>query len=327
MLKKLKSGDCIGIISPSSPITYNNYEQFISAKNYITDKGFRIIEGTLTGKFDHYRSGTIKARADELNELINNKDVKCIMAAGGGWVSNSILPYIDYEAFIRNPKIVVGFSDITAIILGIYAVTGIHTFYGSDLISFGETQPFNDYNYKFFSNILVDVQKPHYNFEIPPLWAGRTSNKANREIHESNEWITVSGGCAKGRLIGGNLNTITGIWGSRYMPEIMEGDILLLEDVAKNASITERSFSLLKLNGVFDRVKGIILGKHDGFDDEGTGRKPYEILLEVLGHTNIPILSEFDCSHTEPHFTLPIGAEIELDATNKNVILTGSWIE
>lgn len=165
---------------------------------------------------------------------------------------------------------------------------------------------------------------------MPPIWRGdilNSDNKTKEEIENSNEWVTVSTGKVKGRLIGGNFNTITGIWGSIYMPEILEGDILLLEDGSKNASITERSFSLLKLNGVFDKVKGIILGKHNSYDDEGSKRKPYEILLEVLGDTNIPILSEFDCSHTSPLLTLPIGVEIELDATNKNVSILNNWIK
>ena len=97
-----------------------------------------------------------------------------------------------------------------------------------------------------------------------------------------NNWISVTNGRATGRIIGGNLNTIQGIWGSPYMPHIQEGDILFIEDSSKDAATIERSFSLLKINGIFDKVSGIILGKHEQFDDCGTNRKPYEILLEVL---------------------------------------------
>ena len=89
-----------------------------------------------------------------------------------------------------------------------------------------------------------------------------------------------------------------GFFGTEYMPVINKGDILFIEDAEKDAYTIERSFSLLKLAGVFDKVSGIILGKHEKFDDNGTGRKPYEILLEVIGDTSIPILAEFDCCHT-----------------------------
>ena len=105
------------------------------------------------------------------------------------------------------------------------------------------------------------------------------------------------------------------------MPEIQSGDILFLEDSLTDAATVERSFAFLKVNGVFDKVTGIVLGKHELFDDEGTGVKPYEILLEILGGQTLPFLADFDCSHTHPMFTLPLGVEIELDATEKSVAL------
>ena len=108
------------------------------------------------------------------------------------------------------------------------------------------------------------------------------------------------------------------------MPQIQSGDILLLEDSLKDACTVERSFSLLKLAGVFERAGGIILGKHEKFDDNGTGKAPYEILLEVLGDTKLPILADFDCCHTHPMLTVPIGVNVTLDAGNKKVVLMES---
>ncbi len=118
-----------------------------------------------------------------------------------------------------------------------------------------------------------------------------------------------------------------GIWGSEYMPEIKDGDILFIEDSLKDAATIERSFSLLNLNGIFDKVSGIILGKHELFNDSNTGKKPYEILLEVLGDKKLPFLADFDCCHTHPMMTLPIGAEIELDATNKKISIINDWLK
>ena len=122
-IDKLKIGDSIGFFSPSSPITYTCPKRFERGKKYLEDKGFNIIEGNLTKKYDFYRSGSIKERAEELNNLITNPEVKCIISTIGGMNSNSILPYIDYESFRRNPKVIIGYSDVTAILLAIYAQT------------------------------------------------------------------------------------------------------------------------------------------------------------------------------------------------------------
>ncbi|QWG85124.1 S66 family peptidase [Bacillus mycoides] len=318
--KALKYGDTIGIYSPSSPVTYTSSKRFERAKLYLEQKGFHILEGSLTGQYDYYRSGSIKERAEELNDLIRNPNVSCIMSTIGGLNSNSLLPYIDYETFQKNPKIMIGYSDTTALLLGIYAKTGIPTFYGPALVpSFGEFEPFVDCTYKYFADTLLTDQHLPYNINQPLFWSDEFINweeKTKEKDLRPNNWISV---------IGGNLNTIQGIWGSPYMPLIQDGDILFIEDSSKDAATIERSFSLLKINGVFDKVSGIILGKHEQFDDCGTNRKPYEILLEVLQNQKLPFLADFDCCHTHPMITLPIGIQVEMDATNKTIQIIEQW--
>ncbi len=104
-----------------------------------------------------------------------------------------------------------------------------------------------------------------------------------------------------------------GFFGTEYMPEIRKGDILFIEDSLKDACTIERSFSLLKLAGVFDKVSGIILGKHEKFDDNGTGRRPYEILKEVLGNRELPFLAEFDCCHIDKVSGIILGKHEKFD--------------
>ncbi|MGE7861079.1 S66 family peptidase [Bacillus mobilis] len=327
--KTLKYGDTIGIYSPSSPATYTSPKRFKRAKSYLQQKGFHILEGSLTGRYDYYRSGSIQERAEELNALIRNPNVSCIMSTIGGMNSNSLLPYIDYDAFQNNPKIMIGYSDATALLLGIYAKTGIPTFYGPALIpSFGEFEPFVDYTYNYFAETLLYDQVLPYNIKKPLFWSDEFINwemKTEEKERRHNSWISVTNGQATGRIIGGNLNTIEGIWGSPYMPSIQEGDILFIEDSSKNAATIERSFSFLKINGVFDKVSGILLGKHEQFDDCGTNRKPYEILLEVLQNQSIPLLADFDCCHTHPMITMPIGLQVNMDATNKTIHILEKW--
>ena len=176
----------------------------------------------------------------------------------------------------------------------------------------------NEFNTKKY--LREDEEAYLYEDEEFIKWDEQDRSKAQYK----NDWICVKTGICQGRLIGGNLNTMEGFFGTEYMPEIRKGDILFIEDSLKDACTIERSFSLLRLAGVFDRVSGIILGKHEKFDDNGTGRKPYEILQEVLGETEIPVLAEFDCCHTHPMFTLPLGCQVRLDAENKTVSLLES---
>ena len=289
------------------------------------DQGFRIKEVKLTGKADSYRAGSIDERADELNELLHHPEVKCVMSAIGGANSNSILPYIDYEYFKAHPKVVIGYSDVTAILLAIYAKTGISTYYGPAMVaSFGEFPPFVDNTYEYFEDLLVNDLALPYSFETPEQWTDEYLPWEDQERGKkgiANRLVTVNGGIAKGRLIGGNLNTMQGIWNTEFMPTIQPGDILLIEDSLKDAAAIERSFALLKCSGVFDRIGGLILGKHEKFDSLGTGRKPYEILNEVMGDVDFPVLAEFDCCHTHPMLTVPIGSQVRLDADAQIVTL------
>ncbi len=322
---KLKNGDKIGYYSPSAPATFFAPKRYERAKKFLEKKGFNLVTGELSGKSQGYRSGSILERAQELNILIRNKDIKCIMSTIGGNNSNSILPYLDFEEIKKNPKIFIGYSDVTAILLAIYAKTGVITFYGPALVaSFGEFSPLVDETFSYFSDILMNDIKLPYTLKTPERYTDEFiswEDQSRPKNTYKNTLVTVIPGKVSGRLIGGNLNTMYGIWGSEYMPEIKEGDILFIEDSLKSAAVIERSFSFLKLNHIFDRVGGIILGKHELFNDQNSGKKPYEILLEVLGEKKIPFLAEFDCSHTHPMLTLPIGGMVELDSTNKKVTL------
>ena len=328
---KLKKGDAIGIFSPSNPITATAPIRYERAKRFLSDKGFQLVEGSLTGKSDYYRSGTIAERVNEFNELVRNPEVKCIISTIGGMVSNSMLPYIDYGQLRKTPKIIMGYSDVTALLLGIYAQTDLVTYYGPAVVaSFGEFPPYADMGFDYFWPLVSGEATAPHTLPTPEFWTGEMipwEEQTRSKAQVPNKLITVQGGQAQGRVIGGNLNTMTGFWGSPYMPEIRQGDILLLEDCMKSTTTVERWFSLLKVNGVFDRIGGLILGKHELYKDMGTGRQPYQVLQEVLdGKYDFPILADFDCCHTHPMLTMPLGTEVRLDATAQTVTLLGLWI-
>lgn len=323
---RIQPGDGIGVFSSSSPISSTVPVRYERGKQYLQKKGFRVIDGDLYGKSDFYRSGSIRERAEEVNHLLYRDDVKVLMAAIGGNNTNSILPYIDYEYLKQHPKIIIGYSDTTALLLAVYAKTGMPVFYGPALASsFGEFPPFVDSTFSSFETILCANRLAiPYSYSMPEFWTEEFINWSTQDRSKEknkNQWLCIQTGIAEGRLIGGNLNTMEGFFGTEYMPEIRQGDILLLEDSLKDACTIERSFSLLKLAGVFEKIGGLILGKHEKFDDNGTGRAPYEILLEVLGKPDFPILAQFDCCHTHPMLTLPIGCQVRLDAEAKQVVL------
>lgn len=330
MVQRLKKGDKVGIFTPSSPATVTAYQRFQRAKAFIEEKGLVIVEGELTGQSDVYRSGSPKSRAEELNKLLRNPDIKMIMSTIGGTNSNSLLPYIDYEAFKENPKLVVGYSDATAVLLSLYAKTGITTYYGPSLIpSFGEFEPLVNNTYRYFEQYFMEENKLPYEVPMPPFWSDEPVNwleKTTEKILYRNEWITGQSGAAEGRLIGGNVNAMYGFIGSPYFPTIEQGDILLIEDCMKNASIVEKNFAMLKLHGVFEKVAGIILGKHELYDDLETGKRPLDLLIEQLDGLDIPILAEFDTCHTHPMHPLAIGKKVKLDADAKKVICIENWI-
>lgn len=339
----LKQGDTIGFFSPSSPATCFAPKRFERAKAYLQQKGFNLKAGKLTWQSDSYRSGSIQARSEELNTLIRDPEVRCIISTIGGSNSNALLPYIDYEALRHDPKIIIGYSDVTALLLGIYAQTGLVTFYGPALVaSFGEFPPLVDETFASFEALLCDrlsekaaeqQNLPYsysYSYSMPKVW---TDVKIDWESQSeakpilANNWQFIGNGVVKGRVVGGNLNTMAGIWGSPYMPEIQQGDILLIEDSLKGIETVERAFCHLKLCGVFDKVSAIILGKHELFDDKGTGRQPLDALMEVLNGQVVPILNGFDSCHTHPMLVTPIGVQGEVDFDQQTFSLTSPWLK
>jgi muramoyltetrapeptide carboxypeptidase len=324
MLKRLRGGCKIGVFTPSGSFPRKDHKVYKKAKCFFETQGFVIKEGSLTGKRDFYRSGSVRQRANELNQLLRDPEIECLIALTGGLNSNSLLPYIDYTLLKRFPKIIVGMSDITAILLAVYSRTGIVPFYGPNLNLYGYQSDFAEISFRNFSRILIDKNGTGCTIKEEDHRTSVFHN--NKEKIKKVRWRSIQSGTCRGRLIGGNLDTIYGIWGSKYMPEIKGGDILFLEDVQKSASHMEKLFSLLKVNGVLDKISGVILGIHSNYDSQKSGRESYEILKEIMDRPEIPIVADVNCAHVNPMLTLPLGVRVELDATNKVITILEDWI-
>ncbi|QQK81494.1 LD-carboxypeptidase [Salicibibacter cibi] len=321
---KLTKGDKVGIISPSTPAPVKFPKRFKRGKAYLESMGLDLVEGCCTNKEQSYRSSTIRDRAEEINEFIRNPEIKAIISTIGGMNSNSLLPYIDYQTLEKHPKIMMGYSDITALLLGIYKKTGLHTFYGPAVVpSFGEYPEMLKSGADYVKNELFAEKKAPYTLEIPDKWTEELidwhSQDRAKTMVTNEGWKCVRSGKASGKLIGGNLNVMFGFIGTAYFPDLKNA-ILFIEDSFKDMATEERLFSMLKLHGVFDQIQGLIIGKHEHFDDLGSPFTQEDLLLEVIGDRSFPILANVDIGHTFPSHVFPIGIKVELDADNGDIV-------
>lgn len=308
----------IGFFSSSTPITSISPKRFTRAKTFLQKKGVELVAGKLTGQSDFYRAGSIQQRVAEINQLIHDDSIDILMATIGGMNSNSLLPYIDYNYLQQHPKTIVGYSDTTALLLAIQTqAPACRVLYGPALVaSFGEFSPIVD---ETWTNFLKIIQNDVAMLNAPRQWTDEQVNWENFDHPKkmsTNVWGYTDVPVLEGRIVGGNLNTMTGIIASKYFPKFTANDLLFIEDAEKDAAIVERSFAMLKAADIFKQVKGIVLGKHALFDDLGTERRPIDLLTEVLADEPIPIIYDYDSCHTVPMMTTPLGAWAKIDATN-----------
>ena len=320
---KTGKGSTIGVFSPSWAITNEAPEAAARAEKYICGQGFSVKRGKLWGKADAYRSGSPKDRADEFNTLLRDPEVDILMASVGGMVTNGMLPYIDYEYYAEARKPVVGMSDVTALLMALYAKTGVPTYYGPNFVtSYARLSPYRDIALKSLCDVLDFEER--YEYIFPEYYSDEVidwTQELAGEKHIPNEIVTLSGGKVTGRLIGGNLFTIGNIWGTPFMPEIREGDILFIEDTEEWACGVERTLAHLRLSGVFDRIGGLIIGKCRQFEHYGTEKTYCEFIYDCLDRPGFPVLAECDISHCAPMLTIPIGITATLDSDSKKIEL------
>ena len=326
----LEPGDAIGVFSPSAAATAWAPTRFARARDFVAARGFRLVPGSLTGRRDAYRSGSIRARAEELNALLRDPGIRCVMSAIGGFNSNALLPHLDEDAIRRDPKIVVGYSDVTALLLGIHARTGLVTFHGPALVaSLGELPPLVDRTWEAFAAVACVPRRDRHELVAPAEWTDEFiewEEQSRPKLTRPNDVRFHGSGTVRGRLIGGNLNTMGGIGGTPWMPPIEPGDVLLLEDSRLSIATVERSLAWLDLARVFDRVGAVLLGKHELLDDAGSGRTTLDVLREILGDREVPVVEGFDSCHAHPMLTVPIGVPVEVNFDAERVTIVGPWL-
>lgn len=321
--KKLKLGDTIGICTPSTPAYKFSEEVFQLACQNIERHGFKVKLGTLTEQraSQGYRSGSPQDRALEFMGLVLDDDVDAIMSTIGGMNSSSLIPYLDFQKIREKRKIFCGYSDVTSLHLAILKYAGLKTLYGIGFMpKFGEYPEGEIESINSFIEATTQTNT-HSRFLKPFTqwsnhqrdWRTDAWKVMSREWKPNEGWKTLNSGRVEGEIVVANLNTMMSSAGTSYFPELKD-KILLIEDMLAPWSRTERSFRQLQIMGVFDEISGLVWGKPESPNPEGADFSLDDLLLEVVGQRNYPIVSNFDCSHTVPMHTIGERSKVKLVA-------------
>ncbi len=304
---KLNKGDTIGLIAPGSFITEDELNESITN---LKDLGFNVkYSENILARFG-YLAGTDKQRADDVNGMFADSDVKGIVCARGGYGCSRILPFLNYSIIKQNPKVLIGYSDITALLYGIYSQTGVVCFHGPVGIS-----TFNEFSVDNLKNVLM---QPERNFEMKSA-----VDEGNDELYKI---IPIRSGVAEGELVGGNLSIVVSLIGTPYDVDT-KGKILFLEDVGEEPYRIDRMLTQLIQAGKFDDIAGIALGVFKNCrvkEKDPSFSKSFtlpEVLYDRLYNLGVPVIYGLSFGHIENKFTLPVGINARLDVGNQTLTL------
>ena len=296
--KEFKANSTIGVISPSY---WPNKKALEKTSKYFADLGYNLKFGTSNFlRFGPF-AGTPQDRADDIHNMFEDPTIDVIICARGGYGANKVLPLLDYDIIKKNPKIFLGYSDITAYLTSITQKTGLITFHGPMLSSFNEQ--FIKYNYHQMLQIL--------------------QFKGKKKIFSSNSLPVkiLKSGTGIGEIWGGNMTLLINRLGTNDAL-ITKDIILFLEDVDEYLYSFERNMMHMYESGMFKNIKGLVIGELSDFKDQGTpfGKNTDEIVMDICGDLDIPIISNFPCGHGKYQCTIPLSLSVELNATNKPYI-------
>src|SRR5215204_470339 len=243
--KRLAPGDTVALVSPASA-TFNSVDLQI-AQESLEALGFKVKPGEHMLERHGFLAGDDKARAEDINKAFADKSIAGVHAIRGGWGSARLLPYLDYDTIRRNPKVLIGYSDITALHMAIQAKTGLITFHGP--IGMGR---WDAWSVDYYKRVLMNGE---------PLTFSPKQGLSDRNSLTQTEFRvqTITPGKARGRLLGGNLTVLTAILGSPYLPG-WENSILFCEDIGEDYYRIDRMITQLKLSGVLGKIKGFVFG-------------------------------------------------------------------
>lgn len=308
---KLRKGDTIGVIAPSNYIKEDDLEYINASIALMEASGLKVKFGRFVFQDDFGYGTSPEKRADDINSMFADREVKAIMCVKGGEDSNSTLDYIDYDLIKKNPKIICGFSDNTSILNVIYKNTGLVTFHGptfKSLTSWETGYAYNQFIKTFFEDTIVGKN--------PSITDEDTRHPENIIGEQNDEYITIKKGQAEGELIGGNLSVFTKLVCGKYAVGT-KGMILFLEELGFESSpqMVNSNIYYLKQNGVFENIAGLWIGNY-----EHTSKISLEdIIINALGNEyQFPIIKSDNFGHIDKKSIIPIGAKAKI-GTDENI--------
>jgi len=280
--------------------------------------GLKLSFGQHVSESDDFISSSIASRVADIHDAFRDPNVKAIVTVIGGFNSNQLLRYLDWDLIKNNPKILCGYSDITALNNAIYAKTGLVTYSGPHYSSFGQKLDF-DYTLDNFKSCLMSDEP----LAIQPSvqWSDDAwyKDQDNRNLLPNSGWWVINQGAASGTLLGANLCTFNLLQGTEYFPDLT-GSILFLEDDEESSPhhFDRDLQSLIHLPN-FGGVKGIVIGRF-----QNASQMSQDLLTQII-HTkkelsNIPVIANVDFGHTDPKVTFPIGGNVEISAEGTTTI-------
>ena len=291
----LRRGDTIGVVAPASNVKREDVEAGIAR---LQELGYRVVVGDSVFARDLYFAGSPEARARDLKAMFERKDVTAIVAARGGYGSNYLLPLLDLEVIRRNPKPLIGYSDLTSLLTWIFDETGVVTFHGP----------------------MVAKDFAHDDGADLESWFAALEGNTSWSL---NEMRTLKSGAAEGTLYGGCLSILVASLGTPYEIET-GGTIMFLEDIGTKPYQIDRMLMQLKLAGKFDGVQGIVFGAMENcVQPGGQDYTLDDVIMRVLGDVNIPVTFGLPSGHVPTrNITLPFGVKARLQAGDNFATLT-----
>ncbi|MCD6584728.1 MAG: LD-carboxypeptidase [Desulfobacteraceae bacterium] len=285
---RLIAGDTLGIIAPSSPFDKLKFHSGISV---LEEMGFTVFFPETIFEQKGYLAGSDAHRADIINSMFANPDIKGIICARGGYGALRILPMIDFNTVASHPKVFIGCSDVTVLLNAFYSKCGMVSLHGPMIESLAKA---SDQTKQSLRDVLLKEQA----LTVP-----------------CKDRIVIHSGVASGIMAGGNLTTLCHLVGTPFEPDF-SGQILLLEDIGESPYRIDRLLMHMKLAGCFEQIRGIVLGSFKGC---GEPDLVYQLFDDVFFNESFPILAGFDIGHDEPNLTIPFGINASFDTAAGNL--------
>ncbi len=296
--KRLSAGDTVGLVLPASAVF--EADRITLAKEQLEAMGLKVQIGPHAYDRHGYFAGRDRDRADDLNRMFADDRIAGIVCYTGGWGSPRVLPYLDFELIARKPKVLIGYSDITALLNAIHQRTGLITFHGP--LGGSTIEPYSLENFRR----VVMTPEPAGVLALP-------EKKATELVDRTNRVLRLAPGKASGRLAGGNLTLLAALMGTPYELQT-EGAIVFAEDVREELYRVDRMLTQLALGGKFDRMAGFVFGRCSECNYTGPSFSLEDILRDRFGSGPRPAISGLSFGHIEQKLTIPVGAMATLDA-------------